>query len=99
MITMHNRLKPRFLSKGLMLGEFFPGHSKSSVWNKDFYPLSSPLPVFVIRYMINVDYNFLKSNPLYLSSYLRFFQYKIPKKNKAAHHKNLSKLLNRSFRR
>ena len=79
MITMHDRLKPKFLSKGLMLGEFFPGHSKSSVWNKDFYPLSSPLPVFVIRYMIDVDYNFLKSNPLHLSSYLKFFQYKISK--------------------
>jgi hypothetical protein len=80
MTTMHTRLKPKFLSKRLMLGEFFPGHSKGSIWNKNFHPLSSPLPVFVIRYMIDVDYNFLEKNPLYLSSYLKFFQDKIPKK-------------------
>ena len=99
METMHNRLKPRFLSKGLMLGEFFPGHSKGSVWNKNFYPLSSPLPVFVIRYMVEVDYSFLKNNPLYLSSYLKFFQYKIQKKSREAGSKNGSKLLNRGLRR
>ena len=77
MTTTHTRLKPKFLSKGLMLGEFFPGYSKGSVWNKNFHPLSSPLPVFVIRYMIDIDYSFFKKNPLYLNLYLKFFQDKI----------------------
>lgn len=78
MKAIHNRLKTEFVSKGLMLGEFFPGYSQSGLWNQKFYPLSSPLPLFVIRYMVANDYYFLKDNQLFFEFYLKFFQGKIP---------------------
>ncbi|MDJ0594138.1 MAG: hypothetical protein QNJ72_29880 [Pleurocapsa sp. MO_226.B13] len=78
MKTIHTRLKTEFVSKGLMLGEFFPGYSQEGLWNPKFSPLSSPLPLFVIRYMVANDYYFLKDNKLFFELYLHFFQNKIP---------------------
>lgn len=78
MKTIHTNLKTEFINKGLMLGEFFPGYSQRSLWNSNFYPLSSPLPLFVIRYMVGNDYYFLKNDRLFFEAYLKFFRDKIP---------------------
>lgn len=55
----HGRLKPFFVERGLMLGEFHKTHQAPGVHNVNFRPLQSPLPLLVIRYMVPSDLQFL----------------------------------------
>lgn len=55
----HSRLKPYFVERGLMLGEFHKSHQAPGVHNVNFRPLQSPLPLLVIRYMVPSDLQFL----------------------------------------
>ncbi|MEO0867043.1 MAG: DUF6875 domain-containing protein, partial [Cyanobacteria bacterium J06642_11] len=56
---IQRRLKPFFVEKRLMLGEFYPGNQSPGLHNPDFRPLQSPVPMLVIRSMTEPDLPFL----------------------------------------
>jgi len=73
-------LKPEFVERGLMLGEFWPGHQDSGLHNEDFRPLASPLPMLAMRHMVLSDLGFLtkarvspQTQAEFLSCYRRTF--------------------------
>lgn len=68
------RLKPRYVAEGLMIGEFHSGPpDKAGLWNPDFRPLRSPVPLLVIRHMVPSDFPFLADDAGLVADYLRFF--------------------------
>ncbi|WP_445302467.1 DUF6875 domain-containing protein [Microcoleus sp. K4-B3] len=51
--NLQQRLKADFVNYGLMIGEFhFGPPKKTGLWNENFYPLFSPIPLLVIRYLV-----------------------------------------------
>jgi hypothetical protein len=71
-------LKPRYTKMGLMLGEFHQYNQTPGLRNEHFFPLRSPIPMLVIRYMVESDLPFLTrqiDSPgrrvLFLKAYLR----------------------------
>ena len=54
-----SRLKPFFVERGLMLGEFHKNHQGEGIRNDKFRPLQSPVPLLVIRHLIPSDLIFL----------------------------------------
>ncbi|AXC11794.1 hypothetical protein ACPOL_2472 [Acidisarcina polymorpha] len=73
------QLKPSFVREGLMLGEFHPISRSPGLRNSAFRPLRSPIPLLVIRHMVESDIDFLSrpfDPPLIrtqsLKSYLQF---------------------------
>jgi hypothetical protein len=73
------RMKPSFVTQGLMLGEFYPTCPAPGIRNRSFRPLRSPLPLLAIRHMVESDIDFLSpsSDPLpvqiqSLRAYLQF---------------------------
>ncbi len=76
--TMQAKLKPGFVDIGLMLGEFHSDNETPGLRNEAFRPLRSPIPMLVIRHMVESDLPFLKRENdkpevriSYLRSYLR----------------------------
>jgi hypothetical protein len=68
------RLKPLFVQQGLMVGQFHALPPKNSgLWNPDFRPLHSPIPMLVIRNMVPSDLPFLVSERPFVESYLAHF--------------------------
>ncbi|MFX0592106.1 DUF6875 domain-containing protein [Melissospora conviva] len=68
------RLKPRYVAEGLMIGEFHAGPpDKGGLWNPDFRPLRSPVPLLAIRHMVATDLPFLTDDAAALRSYLQRF--------------------------
>jgi len=53
------RMKPSFVKEGLMLGEFHPISMSPGLRNSAFRPLRSPIPLLVIRHMVESDIDFL----------------------------------------
>ncbi|MBX9787528.1 MAG: hypothetical protein K2Y37_01305 [Pirellulales bacterium] len=72
--SIHLTLKPQFVAKGLMIGEFFPGFTgQKGIHNDvDFFPGIAPYPLFAIRYMVESDRLFNR-DPLYDAHYRRYF--------------------------
>ena len=75
---IQQRLKPRFVELGLMIGEFHPLSNALGLRNPDFRPLRSPVPLLSFRNMVEIDFVFLSRKydpaPLrvhFLKSYLR----------------------------
>ncbi len=67
-------LKSRYVSEGLMIGEFYPGPPpKAGLWNADFLPLGSPIPLLAIRHMVATDFPFLRDDPGQFAAYLERF--------------------------
>ncbi|MGI5282886.1 DUF6875 domain-containing protein [Nonomuraea polychroma] len=67
-------LKPEYVEAGLMIGEFYPGPPpKPGLWNPDFRPLSSPVPLLAIRHMVVTDFPFLKDDPRQAAAYAERF--------------------------
>jgi peroxiredoxin len=52
-------LKPEFVKRGLMLGEFHMRNNVSGLRNKSFYPLRTPIPLLAMRHMVPTDIAFL----------------------------------------
>jgi hypothetical protein len=76
--ALQAKLKPNFVDIGLMLGEFHSKNETPGLRNEDFRPLRSPIPMLVIRHMVESDLPFLKRECdapevriAYLRSYLR----------------------------
>lgn len=53
------RLKPSFVERGLMIGEFHQVNHSPGLRNPGFRPLRSPIPLLVIRHMVESDIDFL----------------------------------------
>lgn len=70
-VAAHTRLKPSFLDRGLMLGEFYAACQKPGLRNPAFRPLRSPVPLLVIRQMVEPDVEFLLDRDEFLRAYLR----------------------------
>ncbi|SCL14538.1 hypothetical protein GA0070616_0469 [Micromonospora nigra] len=74
-----SRLKPDYTEQGLMLGEFHDGPpAKGGLWNAEFRPLHSPVPMLVVRHMVASDLPFLADDPVTLAGYLRRFAHNGP---------------------
>lgn len=72
-------LKPLYVPEGLMVGEFHDGPpDKAGLWNPDFRPLASPLPMLVIRHMVPTDFAFLRGEKRFVAAYLAVFGERIP---------------------
>ena len=57
-----------------MLGEFHSGPpAKGGLWNPDFRPLHSPVPLLAVRHMVATDLPFLIDDAAALRSYLERF--------------------------
>lgn len=65
-------MKPDFLDAGLMLGEFYPTCKSPGLRNSNFYPLQSPVPMLVVREMLETDIVFLKDSKKYIDAYLKY---------------------------
>jgi hypothetical protein len=70
MVAAHSRSKPSFLARGLMLGEFYPTCDKPGLRNPTFRPLRSPVPLLVIRQMVEADVEFLLDKDEFVEAYL-----------------------------
>jgi hypothetical protein len=78
--AMQSKLKPNFVDIGLMLGEFHSRNDTPGLRNPDFRPLRSPLPMLVIRHMVESDLPFLKRDldtPEVRISYLRSYLHQL----------------------
>jgi len=71
---LHTILKPSFLQSGLMLGEFFETCEKAGLRSATFRPLQSPIPLLVIREMVEFDIAFLCDDHNHVAAYLRHHQ-------------------------
>ncbi|WP_216207576.1 non-ribosomal peptide synthetase [Amycolatopsis aidingensis] len=72
-------LKPDYVGRGLMIGEFHDGPPESGgLWNPDFRPLRSPVPMLAIRNMVPTDFPFLRDDPEFLAGYLGRFGDQVP---------------------
>lgn len=65
-------LKPVFVDDGLMLGQFHPENNEPGLWNHQFAPLRSPIPLLAIRFMVGGDIPFLKRDTDHIATRLRF---------------------------
>jgi hypothetical protein len=78
---LHKLLKPDFVRKAIMVGQFYEGCPESGLWNEHFHPLQSPLPLLAIRNMVPSDFPFLhgkRGNSDMLIAYLNRFGTNIP---------------------
>jgi Domain of unknown function (DUF6875) len=67
-------LKPAFVEAGLMIGQFHQlPPTDSGLWNPDFRPLRSPVPLLAIRHMVSSDLPFLDKEQQMLEAYRRVF--------------------------
>jgi hypothetical protein len=72
-------LKDAYVGHGLMIGEFHDGPpDKGGLWNPDFRPLTSPVPMLVIRHMVPTDLPFLVSDEGHLAAYRDLFGEQAP---------------------
>jgi hypothetical protein len=81
--TTQRQLKPHFVARGLMIGQFHMRAEESGLWNDDFRPLHAPVPLLAIRHLVPTDFPFLKDDPAYVEPYLSLYGQHIPKKLRA----------------
>ncbi|MFD5824391.1 DUF6875 domain-containing protein [Lentzea sp. NPDC060358] len=66
-----SRLKADYVARGLMIGEFHDGPPpKAGLWNPEFRPLRSPVPMLVIRSLVPTDFPFLRDDRDFVAAYL-----------------------------
>ena len=56
---VQSTLKPSFVARGLMIGEFYRHNNAPSLSNPEFFPLRTPVPALAIRHMVTGDIAFL----------------------------------------
>lgn len=70
--------KTRFVKKGLMLGQFYPGCTVAGLHNSAFPALDAPLPLLAVRHMVATDLPFLVTRHEWIDIYLKIFAPAIP---------------------
>lgn len=79
--TAQADLQQQFVPNGLMVGEFHAGPpQKGGLWNSDFRPLYSPVPMLVIRHMVPTDLLFLKDNQTLFREYAKIYGNAVPER-------------------
>lgn len=78
--VVQRELKPEFIAKGLMIGQFYSSCPEPGLWNQDFRPLQAPIPMLAIRQMVLSDFPFLRQDKRFISSYLKMFGDTIPQR-------------------
>jgi hypothetical protein len=76
--ALQEQLKPEFVRRGLMIGQFHPQSDDPGLWNPDFRPLRSPVPLLAIRHMVPGDLRFLTGHPRWIEPYLNKYAPDIP---------------------
>ncbi len=76
--SVQRKLKPGFVDKGLMIGQFHPHCPEPGLWNQDFRPLQAPMPLLAMRHMVSTDFPFLRKEEQFISAYIRVFGATIP---------------------
>jgi hypothetical protein len=71
--SVQKRLKPAFVERHLMIGQFYESCEEPGLWNKTFRPLQAPVPLIAIRSMVPTDIAFLYSDESYVRAYLEKF--------------------------
>lgn len=72
------RHKTCFVEHGFMLGQFYDGCRQEGLWNRNFRPLSAPLPMLVAREMMTTDLPFLLARREWVRAYLDTFAPRLP---------------------
>lgn len=67
------RLKPSFVSEGMMVGQFHAACPEPGLRNPAFRPLRSPVPMLAMRFMVETDKPFLEHSPELLATWTRLF--------------------------
>ncbi|WP_227998744.1 DUF6875 domain-containing protein [Nocardia australiensis] len=75
---LHAELKTKFVERGAMLGQFYPGCGQPGLWNDNFHPLDAPIPMLVVRTMMTSDFPFLVGRPEWMSAYIKKFAPTLP---------------------
>jgi hypothetical protein len=70
---VQKQLKPAFVERHLMIGQFFQECAEPGLWNKEFRPLQAPVPLIAIRNMVPTDIAFLYDDENYVRAYLEKF--------------------------
>jgi hypothetical protein len=74
-------VKPSFVDNGLMIGQFHQlPPAEGGLWNADFRPLRSPVPLLAIRHMVPSDLPFLTGDRRLLDGYRRVFGDDLPER-------------------
>lgn len=78
--STQDRLKPEYVGRGLMIGEFHDGPpDKAGLWNSGFRPLRCPVPLLAIREMVSTDFPFLADDAESVAAYLNRFGDRVPR--------------------
>ena len=70
---VQKQLKPAFVERHLMVGQFYKQCEEPGLWSTSFHPLQSPVPLIAIRRMVPTDVAFLHGNESYMRAYLEEF--------------------------
>jgi hypothetical protein len=73
-------LKIYCLLRGLMIGRFYAGSNDPGLWNPDFRPLRSPIPLLAIRQVVENDAPFALRHPLLIPTYVWKYSLAAPKR-------------------
>lgn len=71
-------LKTDFVAAGLMVGQFHPLCANPGLWNTEFRPLRSPVPLLAIRRMVVFDLPFLTDDTAHFEAWLTHFASHLP---------------------
>lgn len=55
----HNAVETELLAQGIMVGEFFRDCPFPATWDPGFFPLQSPIPLYVFRPFIKTDWRLI----------------------------------------
>ena len=76
--ALQRAAKDEFVAEGLMIGQFHPVCAEPGLWNEEFRPLRSPVPLLAVRRLLVFDLPFLVNTDRHLAHYLRQFAPGIP---------------------
>jgi hypothetical protein len=61
--------KTAFVERGLMVGQFYPGHRQGGLRNPEFRALDGPFAMLAVRHMVLTDYPFLCEDAKWMAAY------------------------------
>lgn len=66
-------LKPAFIARELMIGQFYPGCPEPGLWNRGFRPLQTPAVSLAVRNITIFDAPFMLERRAYVDAFVRLF--------------------------
>ncbi|WP_370638904.1 DUF6875 domain-containing protein [Croceicoccus sp. Ery5] len=68
--NVQKRLKPDYVERGLMIGQFYPGCEESGIRNPDFRPLDAPVISLAVRFMALADAPFMLGDAQFRAAFV-----------------------------